>query len=146
MRMIPVGWLLLTIVAMWLADRYFPVLEYSLRWLYLSGRLLVAIGVGMFVAAAWQFRRHKTTVHPFGDATALITGGPFSISRNPVYLAMVLILCGGALHMGSVTPWLFIAVFAWVIQSQFIESEEQFLAAKFPDSYAAYCQRVRRWI
>lgn len=146
MRMIPAGWFLLTIAAMLLADKYIPVVEFVLPMARIAGNVLMGLGVVIFVSSAWQFHRRKTTVHPFGEATALITDGPFRISRNPIYLAMALALCSGALQMGSATPWLFIAAFVWVIQTRQIAHEERLLAAKFDDAYADYCRRVRRWI
>ncbi len=45
-----------------------------------------------------------TTVKPFEESQALVTGGVFRISRNPMYLGMTLILLGVTLILGSVTP------------------------------------------
>ncbi|NNF52135.1 MAG: isoprenylcysteine carboxylmethyltransferase family protein [Gammaproteobacteria bacterium] len=145
-RMIPAAWLLLAIVAMVLADKYFPIAEYSLPAAKIVGNILFALSVLTFVTSAWQFHKSETTVDPLGEATSLITGGPFRISRNPIYLAMVFLLCGLALRMGSATPWPVIAAFIWVIQTRQIAREEQQLAARFSDVYADYCRRVRRWL
>lgn len=144
--MIPVAWLLLAMLAMWLSDRYVPLVEVFARPFRLPGQILILAGAGWLVTAAWQFRRAKTSVAPFAEASALITGGPFRLSRNPIYLGMTLMLCGAAMQLGSLTPWLVVPVFVWIIQVLFIVGEEQRLAGKFPREFEAYCARVRRWI
>jgi len=145
-RIVPVAWLLLAITGMILSAEYFPLVELSLPGSDVLAILLLGLGVAMIAASGWQFIRSKTTVDPRGEATHLITGGLFRFSRNPIYLAMVLVLCGLALKLGSATPWLFVVAFAWIIQTRQIAWEERQLAAKFSDAYAQYSQRVRRWI
>lgn len=139
-------WFLLALVAMRLTDRYFPAVEFSWAPLRVAGGALFVLAAGLFIGAAIALHRKNTTVDPFGEATALATESVFRISRNPIYLAMVLILSGGALQMGSLAPWIFVVAFVWIIQTQYIVQEERFLATTFPDSYADYCNRVRRWI
>lgn len=145
-RMIPAAWLLLSIACMWVVHRFFPLKKLSLPAADVFAYILFVLSALIFVAAAWQFNARKTTVDPLGEATSLITGGPFRLSRNPIYLAMVLILCGVALRMGSATPWLIVVGFIWIMQIGQISREERQLEAKFGDAYAEYCERVRRWL
>lgn len=143
---VPAAWLLLAVVAMVLSDKYLPIARIPLPGAHLAAQALLIISLSVFALSVWQFHRSRTTVDPRAEATNLITTGVFRYSRNPVYLAMVLLLSAIAVRLGSASAWLFVVVFVWIIQSRQIAWEEQQLAAKFSDAYAAYCQRVRRWI
>ena len=83
---------------------------------------------------------------PFQESAALVTGGPFSVTRHPMCLGMVLGLLGGAILMGSLTPLLLVPLFAVVVQLGFIQVEERMLDALFAEAWQAYKARVRPWI
>ena len=51
-----------------------------------------------------------------------------------------------ALLMGTLSPWLPIPVFVWILQANFIQGEERFLEELFGQDYLAYKSRVRRWL
>jgi len=61
----------------------------------------------LFGWTLWTFARHRTTVNPYGGASALCTGGPFHFSRNPIYLGDWFILAGVSLLLGTVWPLVF---------------------------------------
>jgi protein-S-isoprenylcysteine O-methyltransferase Ste14 len=63
-----------------------------------------------------------------------------------MYLGLALGLSGFAVWLGTLTPFLVVPLFAWVITVRFIRHEEQRLEARFGDQYRAYKARVRRWI
>ena len=92
------------------------------------------------------FRGVGTGIVPFDPATALVTGGLYRYTRNPMYLGMVLLLVGVAIALGSLGAWLPIPVFVWIIQARFIVGEERFLEQTFGESYVAYKRGVRRWL
>ena len=85
-------------------------------------------------------------MRPFEQSTALVTGGLFRYTRNPMYLGLVLMLLGAAVGFGTLSPFFAIVVFVWWIQSRFIVREEAFLAGIFGPEYLAYKARVRRWL
>lgn len=115
-----------------------------LRWLAL---LLAVAGVMLAVTSAKSFRRAGTTLRPGGgDSTALVVAGPFRYSRNPMYLALSLILLGVALALGSLGPLLVVPLFMAFIQRDFIGPEERSLEQRFGDEYRDYRRRVRRWL
>jgi len=70
----------------------------------------------------------------------------FRLSRNPMYLGMVLILVGAAMLLGALTPFLVAAGFAAIIETRFIPAEERMLAETFGDAWTAYRNRTRRWL
>ena len=112
----------------------------------LSGILPIILGTWLNLSADRAFKDARTTVKPFEESTLLITGGVFRVSRNPMYLGMVLILCGGAIISGTLAPFFIVGIFALVMDIRFIRTEEQMLEASFGEKWPAYKANVRRWI
>jgi protein-S-isoprenylcysteine O-methyltransferase Ste14 len=98
------------------------------------------------LAADRAFKRHRTTVKPFEVPTSLMTEGVFALSRNPMYLGMVLVLFGLALFLGTLTPFLICIGFGVLLDYRFIRAEERMLADQFAAEWRSYSARVRRWI
>jgi protein-S-isoprenylcysteine O-methyltransferase Ste14 len=92
------------------------------------------------------FRHGRTTIIPFQESTALITAGPYRFTRNPMYLGMALFLLGAAFFLGSLSPFVVVAIFMVVIQTLFISREETMLAERFPAEFPGYRRKVRRWL
>jgi protein-S-isoprenylcysteine O-methyltransferase Ste14 len=112
----------------------------------LSGCVPLLMGIVLNLVADQAFKRAGTTVKPFEQSSALITGGVFCISRHPMYLGMVLILFGVAMLMGTLTPILVVPVFALLMQYRFIIVEERMLETQFGVQWLDYKSRVRQWI
>lgn len=110
------------------------------------GFVPIAVGVGVMVVANRQFTKAKTAINPFDRPSAMVTSGVFRVSRNPMYLAMIVILMGGALAWGTLTPFLVPPVLAWLLSRKFIVMEEARLSETFGASYERYKGRVRRWL
>lgn len=110
------------------------------------GYLPIAVGLSLGIVGDRQFKRHKTTIKPFEESTAMVTGGVFSFSRNPMYLGMILILAGMGIVMGSLVPLTVVPMFIWWMQTRFIVYEEMMMENTFGDPYRDYKRRVRRWI
>lgn len=109
---------------------------------------LAAGGAYFDLSGLRAFRKAKTTVNPLTpDRTAaVVTTGVYRITRNPMYLGLVLILLGLALYLAS--PWALPGplVFGAYITRFQIRPEERALTARFGTAYTAYCARVRRWL
>jgi protein-S-isoprenylcysteine O-methyltransferase Ste14 len=75
-----------------------------------------------------------------------VSGGPFSFSRNPIYLANTMLTFGIGLIAGSVWFILLGLVAAFATQKLAIEREEKHLDARFGKKYRDYRKKVRRWI
>lgn len=145
-KMLPPFWMALCLGLAWLLDRYLPLWSPDVIWLGLVGRLIVLAGLGIILWPAAQFLLAHTGLKPFSKATVLVTTGLFRITRNPMYLGMVLMTIGAAAVFGSVGALLPVPLFVVIIERQFIRGEERFLEATFGDHYRAYRQRVRRWL
>src|SRR3569623_2541948 len=106
----------------------------------------VGLGLALFVWTHWTIARHRTTVNPYGGASALCTGGPFRFSRNPIYLGDWFILAGVSLLLGTIWPLVFAPLIWITIRFGVIRHEDANLEAKFGDVYRDYTTRGRRWI
>jgi protein-S-isoprenylcysteine O-methyltransferase Ste14 len=145
-KMMPTTYLLIAIVAM--AAFHFLVLVIQvipMPWNIL-GIIPIVGGVAINLIADSAFRRAKTTVKPFEESSALVTGGAFRVSRNPMYLGFLLILFGIAILLGSLAPFVVVLVFPILMDQVFIQVEERRLEDKFGQSWLEYKARVRRWI
>ena len=100
----------------------------------------------MAVVASRQFTVVGTNIVPLTRSSSLVTNGAFALTRNPMYLGMVLALIGTALLLNAPWPWLVPCAFAAVLYFRFIRHEEALMAQTFGDAYLQYKQRVRRWI
>lgn len=111
-----------------------------------AGIILASGGIALVLWGALHFRRAGTAIRPFEPATALVTGGPYRYTRNPMYLGMAGALLGAAVLMGSVTPFVIIPAFAALLQERFVLAEEALLEQSFGAAYLDYKSRVRRWL
>jgi protein-S-isoprenylcysteine O-methyltransferase Ste14 len=112
----------------------------------LVGLAPLVIGVTLNLLADRAFKKHDTTVKPFEESTALVTDGVFGITRNPMYLGMVLILFGVSMLLGSAAPFAVVLILAALLDRVFIAPEEQKLQDTFGEQFRQYRKRVRRWI
>ena len=111
-----------------------------------AGVVLLAGGLSL---SAWffvTFRRAQTPVDVRKPTAALVTTGPFRLSRNPAYVSLTLIYAGIALLANVV--WAFASLVAALVavQQGVIKREERYLERKFGDRYLRYKARTRRWI
>lgn len=95
-----------------------------------------------------SFRRAHTTVDPRypQKMTALVTGGVYRVTRNPMYLGMLLALAGWALWLGQLLPFIILPLFILFLNRWQIAPEERALERTFGAEYTLYRARARRWI
>ena len=114
--------------------------------LFAAGWLLVAASVGIAVSAIRAMRRARTTIAPHHPSEHLVTNGPFSFTRNPLYLSLSLAMIGAGLITGMAWLILLAILAAFATQKLAIEPEERHLFQRFGKRYLDYQKRVRRWI
>jgi protein-S-isoprenylcysteine O-methyltransferase Ste14 len=122
------------------------LLPLHLAWNPAAGALLVGLGLALMALAVIQMMMARTTIIPRRDPAALVTGGIFRLSRNPIYLGDALLLAGLFVYWDALIALPLVAVFLMVIERRFIRAEEARLAEHFGAAFADYAARTRRWI
>ncbi|HEY3725586.1 MAG TPA: isoprenylcysteine carboxylmethyltransferase family protein [Solirubrobacteraceae bacterium] len=111
-----------------------------------AGSALLIAGSGLLGSFARAFLGAETPIDPYTPSTAMVTNGPFRLTRNPAYLGMALTYAGIAIVSNA--PWALVplAVTIAIIDRGVIAREERYLKRKFGAPYTDYKRRVRRWI
>jgi protein-S-isoprenylcysteine O-methyltransferase Ste14 len=127
-------------------DRLMPIaLPTLFSSVYLS-TVLVSAGFSIMMMAWWQFRQRQVAICPTAITDSLITDGIYRLTGNPMYLGIVLMLCGVAVFVGTL-PFYAVAVLYFVlINHWFCPYEEEKLLVTFGRNYESYRSSVRRWI
>jgi protein-S-isoprenylcysteine O-methyltransferase Ste14 len=103
----------------------------------LSGALLVAAGIALNVAGDRQFRAARTPMHPDARPAALVISGVFRISRNPMYLGIVLLVLGVAMMVNRAIALVVPPALGILLHARFIRPEERRTADVFGADYRA---------
>jgi protein-S-isoprenylcysteine O-methyltransferase Ste14 len=109
---------------------------------------IAAASVGLAGSTVRLFRRSRTTLDPLDPAraSALVTTGANSISRNPMYVGLAGLLVSNAIRRKSWAAILPVAGFVLVIDRFQVAPEEVALVANFGADYEAYRAAVPRWL
>lgn len=112
------------------------------------GAVFLFAGLGVTLSAILTFRRLQTTINPLqpNTASSLATTGVFKLSRNPMYLGLLLILISLSIYSGALAAMVLLPGFIIYITLYQILPEEQAMQMLFSEAYTDYCQQVRRWI
>ncbi len=115
----------------------------------LLGYVPVAVGAALLV---WitvfglsQFRHLPERVPVDWSPAILMTGGPYAISRHPMYVGELALWLGWAIRYGSIPVLVGLAVLGAVV-ARLVPREERALEAKFGGVYRQYRARVPRWL
>ncbi len=130
----------------WLAPRTAIPARVPILIVRTIGISMIAFGAALAFGCLLLFLRAHTTVIPHGQASALVTSGPYRWTRNPMYVALTLLYAGAAVLLRAVGPLFMLPLALAALHAVVIPHEERALAGMFGDEYLAYCQRVRRWL
>ena len=145
-KILPPAYLLMTLVFVFLVHLYFPMHQYIFPPLVYAGIVPVILGISIAASSSRAFKQAETSLVPFDEATMLVTSGFYRFTRNPMYLGMLSVLLGCAVTVGSTCALAVPVLFGIIIELRFIRPEEAMLRELFPEDFAAYCERVRRWL
>ena len=112
----------------------------------IAGLVIGSAGFLVMIRAWWLFKVADTAICPTAASSSLVTDDVFSVSRNPMYLGMILMLAAIAVAVGSAPFYVALAAFGATIDRAFCPFEEQKLRVEFGDTYEAYASKVRRWL
>lgn len=108
---------------------------------------LFALGAALLLWCIREFHvAGRGTLAPWAPPERVVTTGPYRGSRNPMYLAVLLVLAGWAVAYHSAELWVYAAVVAIALELRVITYEEPWLARTYPEQWEQYRRRVRRWM
>ena len=123
----------------------FPNLPIPVLAARIGGAVLIAASAALALAAIGALVRSGTTPFPHQRSKALVVDGVYRISRNPIYLAMAVLVAGVAVAARSGWHLVMLVLVVAVFDRTQIPREERYLESRFGDSYRLYARRVRRW-
>lgn len=112
----------------------------------LIGLGLAAIGLGIGWKGIRQFSDAGTSLQVDEPTQALVTGGLYGWSRNPIYIGLSVLYAGLAIALTTGWALLLLPVVIGVMNKGVIEREEAYLAGEFKEDYLAYKKQVPRWL
>ena len=138
----------LVAAAMWSVSALGPQFPIATGPKYAAVAILAVAGVAFDLLGLLAFRAFRTTVNPLKPerASAMVTSGVYRVSRNPMYVGMVLLLLAWAVNLSALLPFAGPPIFVLYITRFQIQSEERVLKGIFGEEYSAYAARVRRWL
>ena len=108
---------------------------------------VVGAGVWLLLACVREFYvAGKGTLAPWSPPKHLVTSGPFRYSRNPIYVAMLVIVAGWAIFFSSRALGIYLAVLFVLFHVRTLLGEEPRLSREFGPAWTDYTRRVRRWL
>ncbi len=133
---------------MWLLNRHIPMVDIIQAPWNKIGLGIILIAVSFDVWSLLLFLKKHTTPNPMKpeNTSSIVIKGLYQYSRNPMYLGLLIILFGLGIWLGSLSPFILLPVFYWVITEMQIKPEERILEQKFGKEYLDFKNRVRRWL
>ena len=139
---------LILALAMWAVSRFTFTFEVDVALRAVLALTIALVGGAFSAAGITAFRRAKTTVNPMkpDTATALVTGGIYRVTRNPMYVGLLLVLVGWTAFLCA--PWALVGpvIFVTYMNRFQIAPEERALLSVFGDAYTRYQAGVRPWL
>ena len=133
---------------MWLFSKVLPAVSIPQPLRVVTAAACAGFGVLVAILGVWALRQAKTTLNPVNPekASAIVTGGIYNFSRNPMYLGLTAVLLGWAIWLSVL--WLFLGpvVLALYLTRFQIVPEERVMSSKFGRDYDDYRRHARRWL
>jgi protein-S-isoprenylcysteine O-methyltransferase Ste14 len=136
------------LLAGWLLGLLWPFQPFEIGFAarLIAGSVLYGVALVLAVSALLIMHRHQTPAEPWKPTTQIVNTGPFRFTRNPIYVALVLVLAAIAIQTASGWLMLFVPVLFLLLDRGVVRAEERYLSTKFGEDYLAYMRQVRRWI
>lgn len=138
--------LVITVLITILLQRFVPLPFLPSLPSRVLGVALFLAGLSLGMPAFRRMLKAKTSPNPHRPTNALVFDGTYRITRNPMYLSMLIIYAGLSIFFQN--PWflLFLPILAWLFTAWVVVPEEKYLEQKFGAEYLDFKTRVRRWI
>ena len=113
---------------------------------WVGGGIVAAAVFGLGLWSVLLFRKSGQSENPWKPTPRIVEQGPFRVTRNPMYLQMLIVCVGVAVILGNLWILAMTPIGGWLLRKLAILPEEAYLERKFGQEYLAYKRRVRRWL
>jgi protein-S-isoprenylcysteine O-methyltransferase Ste14 len=114
------------------------------RWL---GVIPVMAGAAAYLWCAWGFSfTGKGTPGPWDPPRHLVVRGLYRLTRNPMYVAVTLVLLGEVAFFGSRVLFMYTLAVVLMFHLRVVYFEEPTMRRIFGAAYEEYCRAVPRWV
>ena len=133
---------------MWFVARYSSVGGIHIPYDQAILAVFILAGIVVDALAITAFVQSKTTINPLKPeaSSSLVVGGIYRLTRNPMYVGMLCLLCAWCVYLGSVVNIVCLVVFVMYMTRFQIKPEEQALERLFGREYLSYKEKTRRWL
>ena len=121
-----------------------PIMSYTAC--LVCGIVFLILAPTLAWSALVAMKTAGTNVNPAKPALAIVRGGPFRFTRNPMYLALCLLQVALGFFLNDWITLVFVVPLALIFHYGVILREERYLAAKFGEPYLELKREVRRWL
>lgn len=136
---------MLIVLSAWLTHSLLGPWQTIVRVPVLGGALIL-LGFSFMMWARILFTSRNTTLFVGRPSSQLVCDGPCRLSRNPMYVGVVVFLVGLALWIGTWPFYMAVPVAFLFLNFFHIPREERMLREVFGERYVAYSETVRRWL
>lgn len=112
----------------------------------ISGIVFIAVTFLIVFVSIRQFVISRNTIITVKPATSLQTTGIYAISRNPMYIGLLMLYLALSFLVGNWWNFILLPLLVLIIQFMVIKKEERYLEREFGATYVEYKRKVRRWI
>jgi protein-S-isoprenylcysteine O-methyltransferase Ste14 len=151
---VPIVWaaivLVIQILLPWAVSKFGPRFGWSQQtpalW-NITGLIAIVVGLSLYAwCLVFHFRSYHNSVRVGFSPPHLVTGGPYQVSRNPMYVSGLFVWLGWTIFYGSPAVFIALVILFSIFALRVIPQEEYQLEMLFGDDYLEYKRLVRRWI
>ena len=112
----------------------------------LVGSVIILIGFVFSFPSLRQFFKTRNKLVTIKPANSLQTTDIYSVSRNPMYISLLLFYTGLTFIIGNWWNLILLPFLIIIVQEYVIKREERYLERRFGQEYFDYKTKVRRWL
>lgn len=130
-----------------IANYFYPIAKVVIFPINLFGIIIIILGLYIAIKNKNLFDKLKVPVIPLEEKpTKLVTSGTYKISRNPMYLGLLISSLGIFILFGTITMLAGPIIFFFILNNWLIPKEEEMMYKTFGKKYLEYKNKVRKWI
>lgn len=122
-----------------------PIWYLNYEWLKVLGIVISIVSFTWIIVAQFQMSKSWKIGIDYSEKPELIKKGTFNISRNPIFLGVIISYLGTFLIIPNVLTFCVLILTYVVLQFQ-VRLEEEYLTNKLGNEYLDYKSTVRRWL